>query len=275
MEARLKTALGGVSVVAFLLGAMATAFVLTAVQPLVGLASPTPLSIDEIKAVALVFLASVALMEPAKAALRGRAEPLTSALHHQVRLPAAAKAVAVAVFVVGFFVFAFWSIADVLGGYNGYGYSFAQHPILQTIYNDFVGRIPYISSEDKGTQGSFFFILACLALTALRSSRGVGTALKDTVTLFAAPCLVVFELALWYYAPQDMTWHVTDYLWMGGTADGGYRAYDLGGAYIFSNWLVLFVSLFLVASRLPWLALPSKIIWQKRREEALALARTG
>src|SRR5208282_2992557 len=184
----------------------------------------------------------------------------------EVRLPTAAKAVAAAIFVVGFFVFAFWSIADVLGGYDGYGYSFAHYPILQAIYSDFVGRSPYISSEDKGTQGSFFFILACLGLVALRSSRGVGTALQDTVTLFAAPCLVVFELALWHYAPQDMTWHVTDYLWMGGTADGGYRADDLGGVYIFSNWLVLFVSLFLVASRIPWLSVPSRIIWQ--REES-------
>ena len=60
-----------------------------------------------------------------------------------------------------------------------------------------------------------------------------------------------------------MTWHVTDYLWMGGVADGGYRSYDTGAPYVFSNWLVLFVSIFLVASPIPWLSLPSRVLWEK------------
>ena len=61
---------------------------------------------------------------------------------------------------------------------------------------------PYISTQDKGTQASFFFILACVGMVALRLDRGWTTALKDTITLFAAPTLVIFELALWHFAPK-------------------------------------------------------------------------
>jgi hypothetical protein len=122
-------------------------------------------------------------------------------------------------------------------------------------------------------------------LVVLRLNRGFGAALKDAVTLFVAPCMVVFELALWSRAPEDMTWHVTDFLWIGGIADGGIRQNDFlrvpfanyapgpgghflgtyaSGPYLFSNWLVLFVGLFLVASRVPWMSLPSAILWRRR-----------
>jgi hypothetical protein len=92
--------------------------------------------------------------------------------------------------------------------------------------------------------------------------RGIGGALKGALTLFVAPCLVVFELALWNFASNDMTWHVTDFLWMGGVADGGYRSLDTGGAYLFSNWLVLCVALYLVALRIPSMSLLSSKIWR-------------
>jgi hypothetical protein len=107
--------------------------------------------------------------------------------------------------------------------------------------------------------------------------RGLGTALKDTMTLFAAPIVVVFELGVWYFAPEDMTWHVTDYLWIGGVNDGGWRFNDFGSSYgssygnvvsgdfLVSNFLVLFVALVLVASRMPSLSLPSKDLWRRVR----------
>ena len=69
-----------------------------------------------------------------------------------------------------------------------------------------------------------------------------------------------------------MTWHVTDYLWMGGTADGGYRALDTGGDYLVSNWLLLCVVLLLVASRIPWMSLPSRVIWRSKRAKPKVVA---
>ena len=93
--------------------------------------------------------------------------------------------------------------------------------------------------------------------------------------------MVVFELALWSQAPEDMTWHVTDFLWLGGMDDGGIRQNDLqllpfhnypavpgghfvgtyvSGPYVLSNWFVLAVALFLVASRVPWSSLRSSVL---------------
>ena len=95
----------------------------------------------------------------------------------------------------------------------------------------------------------------------LRVNRGIGSALKDSITLFAASSLIIFELVLWCFAPMDMSWHVTDFMSAGGVVDNGWRVADGGGDYLVSNWLVLFVSLFIVASRIPGLALPSKILW--------------
>lgn len=267
MGVQVKATAGDVLVVTFFVGAIF--WVLTLVQqiPLDALATPTPISMTEMEAVVGIFLVWVLVMQPAKDALEKRRSSISRLVRLKVELPRAVRVAALVVFVGGSFAFAFWSVADVLGGYNGYGYSFSTYPILQEIHNSTVGLVPYIGSRDKGTQASFYFSLAILGLVTFRLNRGIWAAFKDTLTLYAAPCLVAFELALWNYAPEDMTWHVTDYLWMGGTNDGGYRALDVGGAYIVSNWLVLCVALLLVASRIPWLALPSRIIWRRNRTQ--------
>jgi hypothetical protein len=85
-------------------------------------------------------------------------------------------------------------------------------------------------------------------------NRGLGAATKDSITLFAAPALIIFEFGLWYFAPEDMTWHVTSFLWIGGVNDYGYRVLSLAAGvtyYPINNWLVLFVALFFLASRVP------------------------
>lgn len=266
MGARVNASVGGVLIVAFVVASLLGIFLLAQAQPLDPLATPTPICMKEIVVVVAIFLVLVSAMQPIRDSLDRSRSSISRFLRLRVEPPRAIRAVAVVLFVGGSFAFAFWATADVLGGYNGYGYSFDMHPILPEIYNSTIGLIPYINSRDKGTQASFYLSLAILGLIALRLNRGVGAALKDAITLFAAPCIVIFELELWIYAPEDMTWHVTDYLWMGGTPDGGYRALDTGGAFLFSNWLVLCVALLLVASRIPGLSLPSRKLW--RRGEA-------
>lgn len=261
MEGQTKALVGGLSVAGFVLVSFACLLALNWSQPPQGLAVPTPLCVAEVKALALIFLAGVTVLEPARQAIRTRGGGLHTVAEARAQLPPPAKVAALAAFAFATFVFAFWSVADVLGGYNGYGYSFAEHPVLADIYDALISKIPYVSAWDKGSQASFFFTIACLALVALRIDRGLWAALKDTVTLFAAPALVLFEFGVWHFAPNDMTWHVTDYLWIGGTNDKGYRANDLVDSYVFSNWLVLFVSVLLVASRLPLLSKPSKVLW--------------
>ena len=263
MGSRIQATFGDILVVSFFVGAIFWMLTLIQAVPLDTLATPTPISMEEMVAVVAIFLVWCVVMQPAKDAMDRSRAPIARLTRLKVDLPGAIRVVALAVLVAGTFAFAFWSTADVLGGYNGYGYSFSTYPILQSIHNSTVGLVPYIGSRDKGTQASFYFGLAILGLVAFRLNRGIGAALKDAITLYAAPCLVVFEIALWQYASEDMTWHVTDFLWMGRTNDGGYRALDVGGAYLVSNWLVLCVALLLVASRIPWMSLPSRIIWRR------------
>lgn len=261
LGAQVEATAGGSLAVAFVLGSIIVILVLARSQPLDSLATPTRVCKEEIEAVTATFLAFMVVMQPAGDALAKSRSPILSLLRFRVEVPTPVRVVALAAFFVGFFAFAFWATVDVLGGDNGFGYSFFVHPILSLIYDNTVGLVPYLSSLDKGTQASFYLCLATSGVVILMLDRGIGEALKDAITLFAAPCLVVFELALWNYASNDMTWHVTDFLWMGGVADGGYRGLDTGGAYLFSNWLVLCVALYLVASRIPWMSLPSRRIW--------------
>jgi len=237
--------------------------------PLDFLATPTTICVHEIEGAVAIFVVLAIVIQPLREFLESGNSAVFRALRTKVRVPIPVKVLAAAALILGCFVFAFWSIADVLGGYNGYGYSFAMHPILHVIHNSTIGLIPYIGKKDKGTQASFFFGVATIGMLTLSLGRGIGRALKDTATMFAAPALILFELTLWPSAPEDMTWHVTDYLWWGGTNDGGYRALDTGGAYIFSNWLLLAVVLLLVASRIPWLSLPSAAIWRRFRTQVM------
>jgi hypothetical protein len=150
------------------------------------------------------------------------------------------------------FVFAFFATIDVLGGYNGPYSSLEAYPTLRTVYK--LLGLSYSKSWNLGVTAFFFFGLAMLGLVALLANRGLGAAIRDSVTLFAAPALIIFELGLWYFAPEDMTWHATSFLWMGGVNDYGYRALSLAASvkyYPINNWLVLFVALLFLASRVP------------------------
>ena len=214
-------------VFAFVVGAVLGILALIATVPLDFLAVPTPLCDVEIAAISAFFLAYVARARPAKDALDGGKSSVSRLMRRKVGLPRPVRAAALALLAFGSFFFAFWAAADVIGGYRGYGYSFSAYGVFPSIYNHSIGLIPYISSRDNGTQAAFYMGLAILGLVLFRLNRGFGAALKDAVTLFLAPCLVVFELALWSQAPEDMTWHVTDFLWIGGIADGGFRQQGL------------------------------------------------
>jgi hypothetical protein len=277
---------GGLLILAFVEGVIVAILALWVSVPLDSLAAPTTLCVEEIVAVSAVFLVFVAVMQPARDALERSESPITRLMRLRVKVPGPVRVAALGLFAFGSFFFAFWAAADVLGGYSGYSYSFSWYPIFPLIYNNTIGLVPYVSSRDKGTQASIFICLAVLGLVVFRLNRGMGAALKDAITLFVAPCVVVFELALWILAPEDMTWHVTDFLWMGGIADGGIRENDFvrvpfanyapgpgghflgtyaSGPYVFSNWFVLFVALILVASRIPWMSVPSTRLWRRNR----------
>ena len=251
----------GAFALVFLAGCIFTSLFLIVKVPLDTLATPTQVTQAEFMGVTLFFLASVAMAEPAKAFFNARMAPVARVLETKVNVPAPLRVVALLAVVWGAFAFAFWAIACCLGCYNGYGYAFSHYPILAFLFNHSIGLVPYISQRDKGTQASFWLGVGALGLMALRANRGLGTALKDTITLFVAPAIILYELGLWYSAPEDMTWHVTDYLTLGGVADGGWRSYDDGAylpytpslPYVVSNWFVLFVSLCLVAYRVPWI----------------------
>jgi hypothetical protein len=263
MGTRVNATAGDIVVVTFLVGAIFWMLGTSQSQQPDVIATPTPVSIGEMGAIAEAFLLWVIAGDPIRNALDRRNPSVWRLLRLKTDLPMAIRGAALAMFVAGSLAFAFWAATDVLGGYKGYGYSFATHPLLRIIYYNTIGLVPFIASLEKGTQASFYFGLGALGLAIFMSNRGIGAAVKDTITLFVSPCLIVFEIELWNHAPEDMTWHVTDFLWMGGTADGGYRALDAGGAFLFSNWLVLFLALLLVATRFPWVSLTSKMVWRR------------
>jgi len=281
--AQVKMTGEGVWAVAFVAGAAIGILALLVTVPLDSLATPTLLCEAEIAVVSAVFLAYVAVKRLAKGTPNNESS-VSKPVLLKVEVPRPVRVLALALVIFGSFFFAFWAAADVLGGYSGYNYSFYWYPIFPLIHDNTIALIPYISSRDQGTQASFYMGVATLGLVLFRLNRGIGTALKDAISLFVAPCVVVFELALWSQAPEDMTWHVTDFLWMGGTADGGIRQNDfqllpfhpavpgghfvgsyVSGPYVLSNWFVLAVALFLVASRVPWSSLRSSVLLRRER----------
>ena len=202
MGAQTNASVGGVLIVAFVVGSIFAIFFLMQTVELDSLATPTSICWEEIEATVAIFLVAVAVMQPAKDAFDRSRSTVSRLLRMKVELPRPIRAVALVALICGSFGFAFWATADVLGGYNGYGYSFATHPILQLIHNSTIGLVPYIGTRDKGTQASFYLSLAVIGLVALRLKRGVGAALKDSLTLFAAPCLVIFGSSKSGYTPQ-------------------------------------------------------------------------
>ena len=170
-----------------------------------------------------------------------------SLLRHEVRLTRPVMVLAVLALVLGLLLFAFWAMVDLLGGYGGPGYTWSTYPFIAAIYNGIgLSRLPFPNRQ--GVVGFLSFCVAVSSFMALRARRGIGIAVRDGVAFFAAPILVVFELALWYNAPLDMYWHVTKFTsWSLGVYPGaaGYFVWT-GNVYLLSNWSVLIVSSILI-----------------------------
>jgi hypothetical protein len=235
-------------------------------DPPVGIAAPTPVFRVELQLCMASFLLFVIINSPVKVLVHGSSfASVLRLFSFRPVLPLTARVAGVLLAVAGLTVFGFWSVADLLGGYNGYHYSFAVHPFLRTAYG--ILHLGAFGSWDVGNEASVFFAIAITGVFVLLLPRGLGAAAKDSLTLFAAPALIAFELGLWYFARADMSWHAVDYLWIGGPNDMGWRSFDgpSGGSFLVSNWLVLLVSALLVASRLPLLEVPSRMLWSRAR----------
>jgi len=160
------------------------------------------------------------------------------------------KTLAVAMVACGLSIFVFWVMVDYLGGVNGPGYTYSNYPILDTIHNWFspLG----IQAGEMGKIGFPAFVVAVAGFGILRLKNGLTRALRETIAYFAAPILVAFELALWYFIPADMYWKVTGFTpWSIGqyisnsqfAADFGTYDFIWGGyIYLLSNWSVLVLS---------------------------------
>jgi hypothetical protein len=235
---------------AFCMVTVGAMFILTIVVPLDTLAAPNQFIYTEIAVAALVCAVFVTLggrVERAKWRVS-----LFGFLDRKLSLPWPARLAALAFTVVCGFVWAFFALMDDLGGYNGPWSTLERYSSLQQLYN--LLGLGYLAFWKVGTVAFVFFGLALLGLVVALANRGFGAAIKDSLTLFAAPVTIIFELGLWYYAPEDMTWHATSFLWIGGINDHGYRAQSLAAGvtyYPINNWIVLFVALFLLASRIP------------------------
>lgn len=175
-----------------------------------------------------------------------------SILRHEVQLARPVRALAALALVVGLLLFAFWAMVDLLGGYGGPGHTFSTYPLIASVYNS----VWFLHGQDQmGKEGFLSFCVATIGFIALRARHGVGTAVKDGVTLFAAPIVMVFEFALWYFMPVVMYWKVTGFApWSLGT----YLTVDqfasmmhtgfftwAGNIYLLSNWFVLMAASFL------------------------------
>ena len=258
----MKCSAGAAFALGILAASAACSILLLRISPPTGIAAPTRVFWEELELVVAVFLALVILSHPIADVFTNRSPSLSRFLDREVRLPLAARLACFIGLVLAFFLYSFWSLADLLGGYNGYQYSISTHPFLRLIYNTIGLRA--FESWRVGDQAFLFFLIAASCFFALRINRGLGVALKDSITLFAAPVLIVFELGLWYFAPGDMTWHVTTFLWIGGANDLGVRSTLDAGTYLVSNWFVLLVSFLLLATRIPVIGMPSRMIWRTK-----------
>lgn len=195
-------------------------------------------------------------------------------LSHKIQLAGPARVLAIVVTVVGFLIFAFWAMTDCLGGYNGPGYAISNYPYVAAIYNGLgFDRLGFW--DQQGIIGFLSFCVSVLSLMFLRAGRGVGTAIREGVTFFAAPVLLVFEFALSNYAPLDMYWHATTFTsWSLGSfltvaefqamMNSGYYFVWEGNVYLLSNWFVLLASFALLMLGI------SK--WRRPSEKALRRA---
>jgi hypothetical protein len=188
--------------------------------------------------------------------LPGRIAP--PVLRREVRLAGPVSALAILALLGGISVFAYWVAVDLLSGYNSFpAYAFSSYPLTFTIYKS-IG-LGALSMPDKSRAiGLVAFGVAVFSFVALRAKRGVGVAVKDGVLFFAAPVLIVFELALWYVAPVEMYWHATKFLpWsldryltplqFVKVVHSPLRFVWGGNIYLLSNWFVLLAASSLLA----------------------------
>lgn len=172
------------------------------------------------------------------------------ALRRQARLRLPLKVAAVAVAAVGIFVFGFWTTLDILSGYNAFpAYAFFSHPSLRWVY-DATG-LGALDIPDKNRLIGFIgFCLADAGLLVLRLEKGIGTALRDVALYFAAPAVLIFELAILATVPAEMYWHVTSFLpwsldrYLNAVQFEGAVHTDIsfvwaGNIYLVSNWFAL------------------------------------
>jgi len=162
------------------------------------------------------------------------------------------KVLAALALLVGFVLFAFWVMVDIAGWYGGPGYAFVAYPFIASIYNN-VWLFQIGGHDRMGIEGFVSFCIALLGLMTLRAKHGIGTAVREAVTLFAAPVIMVFELLIWSYMPADMYWKVTgfagwslgDYLTRSQVLSGPWPFLWVGNIYLLSNWIVLITSTFI------------------------------
>jgi hypothetical protein len=169
---------------------------------------------------------------------------LGSTLSRRIYMPLPVKVLAALALVVGFLLFAFWAMVDLLGGYLGPGYTISTYPTISAIYHA-IGSNHIVTFDTQGVMGFLSFSVAALGFVALRVHCGIGTAVRQGIAFFAAPMLVAFELALWNAAPLDMYWHVTTFAsWSLGKYPAAVEFAGLsvpwaGNVYLLSNWFVL------------------------------------
>jgi len=168
-------------------------------------------------------------------------------LRHRTTMAWPMRVLAMIVFIGGYLLFAFWVLVDLLGGYGGPGYTFSAYPSIVSIY-DAVGLNHITIADKQGELGFLSFCVSASAFILLRTRKGIGAAIRDGITLFAASLLFIFELGLWTYVPLDMYWHVATFAsWsLGRYPTAGSPFVWTGNVYVLSNWLVLVVSSLLI-----------------------------
>src|SRR3984885_3828832 len=154
----LRSQIRGSIAVAFLLSFAWSDLTLAKLKPPVGLAKPTVVFWTELEVCLAFFLAFAILWYPLKRTLVG--SHIHRAMAWTSELPMSVRAATLVFTTICLVIFGFWTIADLLGGYNGYQYSFATHPMLSVVYNALDLRA--FGSWDVGDEASLFFALALL-----------------------------------------------------------------------------------------------------------------
>ena len=229
---------------------LAKAYNLAATKPLDNIAEPGLAIWTEMGAAVAAFLG---LMWASRRGVFRDSRP-ARALRRRVALPVWGAVPLGAATALCFGAFALFAAMDFLGGYEGPMSSLLSYPALRAAY--YGTGASWLGFWPLGVVASLCFALAVAGATVLLARGGVWEGAKDSLTLLAAPAAAVFELGIWYNAPEDMTWHFTSYLWLGGINDLGHRSVSMSAGvtyYLLNNWLVLTVALLLVASRVPGL----------------------